>query len=222
MCRSNECWYARDCIEYKEGCTDYCPTYIKLRYMMDNSGIPESKQRPIELYPAKCDLQAFQRLSEIKDNIYEFVQSGKSLYIGGSITGTGKTTWGMKLLMRYFEEMAEREGCKVRGIIIHVPTFLNRLKNFKEVDPAFEELKENIREIDVVVWDDIASSNISDYDYAQLLSYIDSRYMNEVANIYTSNIVSRDDLIKALGAKLASRIWNSDTEVIEFRGGERR
>ena len=222
MSHFEKCWYAEDCDGYTEGCTDYCPVYIKLKYMLDNSGIPENKQRPIELYPLPCDLEAFRRLADIKEHIYDFVQEGKSLYIASSITGNGKSTWSMKLLMRYFEEMAERERCEVRGIFINVPTFLAKLKKFDGVDSDFEKLKKSLLEADVVVWDDIAGSNLSNYDYLQLLSYIDGRYMNELSNIYTSNITDRDDLEKLFGAKLVSRIWNRNTEVVTFYGGDRR
>ena len=107
MCSSNECWYSQVCEKYAEGCTKLCPRYIEMKYLMDNSGIPKSKQRPLSLTPYECDLGAFQRLAEIKDNIVDFVENGRNLYICSEAVGTGKTTWSLKLLMRYFEEVWE-------------------------------------------------------------------------------------------------------------------
>ena len=222
MCNFKECWYENVCDNYTTDCTKTCPKYIEMKFLMDNSGIPKSKQRPITLTPYQCDLQAFQRLAEIKDNIVDFVEQGKNLYITSESVGTGKTSWALKLLMRYFEEVWEGNGLEVRGVIVHVPTFLLKCKDFKTVDEEFEKLKRLLLEVDLVVWDDIGGVTLSGYDYAQLLMFLDARDFSDLANIYTSNITTREGFSNALGAKITSRVWNSKTEVIEFFGEERR
>ena len=103
-----------------------------------------------------------------------------------------------------------------------MPTFLLKCKDFKNSDPEFEELKKLLLDVDLVVWDDIASTSTTEYDITQLLMYIDARSFSEKSNIYTGNIVDRNTMEKMLGAKLVSRIWGSNTEIIEFKGGERR
>lgn len=221
MCNS-ECWYSEVCEDYKEGCTKLCPRYVEMRFLMDNSGIPRGKQRPLPLEPSACDLEAFKRLSEIKDNIVDFVEEGRNLYICSKTVGNGKTSWSLKLLMRYFEEIWEGNGLEVRGVIVHVPTFLIKCKDFNTVDEKFEALKRTLLDVDLVVWDDIGGATMSNYDYSQLLLYLDAREFSGLANIYTSNITDRQTLENALSKKIASRVWNSHTEVIEFFGGERR
>ena len=62
---------------------------------------------------------------------------------------------------------------------------------------------------------------LSDYDIQQLLIIIDSRVSEGFANIYTGNITSHEALTKAVGDRLASRIWNMST-LIEFKGKDRR
>jgi len=74
---------------------------------------------------------------------------------------------------------------------------------------------------DVVVWDDIASTKLSDYDIQQLLTLIDARVSEGLSNIYTGNITSHEALTKAVGDRLASRIWNLST-LVEFKGKDRR
>lgn len=103
-----------------------------------------------------------------------------------------------------------------------MPTFLNKCKDFKNTDTEFEEYKRLIPKVDLIVWDEITSTEISNYDYSQLLSLIDARYLAEKANIYTGGVTSREDMEKRLDAKITSRIWNNSTEVIEFFGGDRR
>lgn len=189
---------------------------------MDHSNIPKNLQMPKKLIPDKCDIRKFEELAEIKSNILDFVKQGKNLYIGGVSAGTGKTSWSIKLLLKYFDEVWAGNGFKIRGIFIHVPTFLLKCKDFNNKDEEFEELKRNILSVDLVVWDDIASTDISAYDYAQLLSYLDGRCNEGKSNIYTGNLVSDNAMMKALGAKLTSRIFASSTEKVFFTGGDKR
>lgn len=189
---------------------------------MDNSNIPLSKQKPISLEPDACDYEAFCRLRDIKDNIGDFVEEGKSLYIMSSTVGNGKTSWALKLLMKYFEDCLTWSDFSPRGVIVHVPTLLIMCKDFKTVDAEFETLKKRLLSVDLVVWDDIAGSTMSNYDYSQLLMFLDARAFKGLSNIFTGNITDRDTLVTALGSKMASRMWNNQTEIIEFHGGERR
>lgn len=222
MCSSDKCWFKSVCDVSSDICTSTCVKFLKMEYMMQNSNIPENKQRPLALYPSECDLQAFNRLAEIKSDMRDFVWNGKNLYITSKITGNGKSSWAMKLLMRYFDEMSEEDGKEIRGLFIHVPTFLIKLKDFNTTDEQFEDMKKLLPTVDLVIWDDIAGTNMSNYDYSQLLVYIDNRALNDLSNIYTGNLTSREDIASALGSKIASRIWNSNTEVVEFHGGDRR
>lgn len=217
-----ECWYRGVCSSVHEECEKSCPKYIEMRYLMDSSNIPRNKQKPIVLMPSQCDVPAFDRLAKIKNNIVEFVEQGRNLYITSSTVGNGKTSWSLKLLMKYFEEVWEGNGLEPRGLIIHVPTFLLKCKDFRADDEDFTNLKKLALSVDLVVWDDIGGVTMSNYDYSQLLAYLDAREFGGLSNIFTGNITSRSDLEQALGAKITSRIWNSKTEVIEFFGGERR
>lgn len=222
MCNSDLCWYKDVCEEYGEDCTKHCARYIEMKFLMEHSNIPKNKQKPIVLQPYSCDYNAFCRLADIKDNIVQFVEEGKNLYITSSTVGNGKTSWALKLLMKYFEEIWDGNGLVPRGVIVHVPTFLAKCKDFKAVDQEFEELKRLVLDVDLVVWDDIAGVSMSSYDYSQLLVCLDAREFKGLSNIFTGNITSRERLLDALGAKITSRVWNSGTEVVEFFGGERR
>ena len=188
---------------------------------MENSGIPKAKQKPIDLYPNDIDYDEFVRLSQIKQHIDEFVKDGKNLYITSATTGNGKTSWAIKLLLKYFDKVWAGNGFKVRGYFVHVPTLLLNLKDFDNPNTDIHRIKKILLETDVVIWDDIASTEISKYDYSQLLMLIDNRTLENKSNIYTGNINSLDKLRKVLGDKLSSRIW-SLSEVIEFKGKDRR
>jgi hypothetical protein len=51
---------------------------------------------------------------------------------------------------------------------------------------------------------------------------LDARSNAGLSNIYTGNITTLDGLSKAIGSKMASRVFSKDTEVVIFRGGDMR
>lgn len=215
MNRKEDCWY-KDVCTY-DFCTN-CIRYSEMKYLMDNSGIPKNRQYPIELI-ADVDLVQYRQLADIKLDIVDFVEQGHNLFICSKNTGNGKTSWAIKLLLRYFNEIWAGNGFRVRGLFVNVPTLLLQLKNFS--NPIPEEYKRNLMDVDLVVWDEIASMSISSYDYGNLLMFLDHRIFSDKSNIFTSNAVTKEELEKSIGTKLTSRIWNTST-LIEFKGKDRR
>jgi hypothetical protein len=187
--------------------------------LINNSGIPKNQQKPIALHPNGVDLPEFRKLKKIKDNIVNFVEQGKNLYISSKSSGTAKTSWSIKLMLKYFDSIWNGNGQRVRGLFIHTPTFLQQLKDFD--NPLTTEYKELIKSCDLVVWDDIATSHMSNYEYTQLLIYIDHRILNGKSNIYTSNVTTLESLEEIVGSRLASRIF-STSKVIEFKAADGR
>lgn len=190
-----------------------------MKYLVDNSGIPVIRQYNEQLIADEEDYDMYVKLACIKDNIVEFVNTGNNLFITSQNTGNGKTSWLIKLLMKYFDQIWAGNGFKIRGLFIHVPTLLLQLKNFQ--NPISDEYKRNLMNIDLVAWDEIASSNISNYDYSNLLMLLEHRMLNGKSNLFTGNVQTREELEDILGAKLASRIWNT-SEIIIFRGKDKR
>jgi DNA replication protein DnaC len=188
--------------------------------LMTLSGIPEKRQYPVSLMPDTVDYNVFCLLAEIKDDIVNFVDNGENLYLYSSNTGNGKTTWAIKLMLKYFDSIWAGNGFKCRGIFIHVPTFLTQLKDFNSVDNELERIKAALKDVDLVIWDDIASTDLSSYDHSQLLTYIDQRILKQKSNIFTGNL-GKQDIEKALGKRLSSRVWNSSVKY-ELKGKDRR
>lgn len=212
--RNENCWY-KDVCTY-DTCIN-CIRYAEMKYLIDNSGIPKNRQHPQEL-EAGVDYAEFVMLNDIKCFVDTFVIYGDNLYICSTETGNGKTSWSIKILLKYFDKIWAGNGFKIRGYFIHVPTLLTKLKNFNDDNSA---LKKILEEADLVIWDDIASVKLSDFDIQQLLILIDNRIIDCKSNIFTGNLTSKESLEKAVGSRLASRIWNSST-VVELKGKDRR
>ena len=216
--QNSECWY-------KDSCTDNCDTcatFFQMKYQMEHSGLPEAKQKPISLYLTddnSGDKRAFNRLADIRRNIVEFVEQGKNLYICSTWTGNGKTSWAIKMLHTYFHYTAVGNYDNLKGMFVSTTELLLQLKDFN--NPISKTYLDNLKNVDLVIWDDIAVSGMSQYDFTQLYTIIDKRILSEKSNIFTSNQPTVDGFAKAMGNRLASRIYNT-SEIVELKGKDMR
>lgn len=217
----NECWYAGKCIQQKDNCQSNCIRYSEINYLINSSNIPKGKQFKNKLIAQANDIENFKFLNEIKNNIIDFVNNGNNLYIYSANFGNGKTTWAIKLMQNYFNKIWIGNGLTQRGLFIHTPSFLTKFKEIiNKKDEEFEDMKKQLLEVDLVIWDDIAAGKLSDYDHTNLLTYIDQRKLNGKSNIYTGNL-NEQELVEALGNRLKSRVWN-DSTIVELFGNDRR
>lgn len=219
-----QCHYKEHCKirqNTPEACDETCPRYRAMHYLVNTSNIPKNLKYPPRLYPEDIDRQAFMELAGVRDNISDFVREGKNLYIHSDITGNGKSVWSVKLLLSYYDKIWAGNGYRDRGLFIHCPTlFVANRENISNPDIEHRELLDKLSTVDLVVWDDIASVAMKEYDYLNMLSYIDRRITNGLANIYTGNLKD-EQLLKSVGTRLYSRIWEGSKKV-EFMGGDKR
>ena len=216
-----ECWYSKTCKQYKENCQVSCIRYAEMNYLIESSNIPKGNQFRNKLVPNPIDVESFRFLNNLKKDMLNFINNAENLYIFSSTLGNGKTTWAIKLMQNYFNLIWAGNGFTQRGLFIHVPSFLTKFKEIiNKKDEDFEDMKKQLLEVDLVIWDDIAVTKLSDYDHANLLTYIDQRKLNGKSNIYTGNL-NEDELTEALGNRLKSRVWN-DSTVVELKGSDRR
>lgn len=215
-----QCWYRDVCPKSPNGCSETCLRYIEMLNLVKQSNIPESKWVPLKLRPGK-DKDAFIRLRDIKDSIEPWTKSGNSLYIFSDTCGNGKTSWAIKLMLSYFNEVWAGNGFRRRGIFISVPEFMDRSREIiNNRDEEFVKLRQDIIDCDLVIWDDITSTKLTDFNHSILLNFIDARVLANKSNIFTGN-VDYSGLYKSLGNRLASRIWNA-SEVIQFVDQDKR
>ena len=218
MSRISDCWY-------KDNCTDdcdKCQVYYQLKWQMDNSGLPKVQQKPIQLIlndSNKMDRQSFLDLADIREDIVNFVQNGENLFICSAYPGNGKTSWAIKMLHTLFHHTAVGNYENLQGMFVSVPELLLQLKDFN--NPLPQSYKNRLNEVPLIVWDDIAISGISQYDYTQLYTLINNRIFSGKSNIYTSNCNTENALEQILGSRLTSRIWNT-SQIIELKGVDMR
>lgn len=217
------CWLKENCAQKHCNDENGCLILFKLNYLYDQANISEKARKKIALYPDAdgTDLKEFTELSKIQNNILEFVENGRNIYLHSKQCGNGKTAWSLRLMQTYFNKIWLKTGLTCKGLFISVPQYLLELKNnISEKSEYIQHIRDNIKTADLIIWDDIATKVSTPFEAENLFAAIDTRINAGKANIFTSNL-SNQELQKALGDRLASRICNLDYN-IELNGGDKR
>lgn len=215
--------FLREICNGKDCNKDFCLRKYKMDSLYSAALMTESQKKHITLRVDEdgTDLEQFKQLAAIEQDIVNFVNSGKNLYLHSANCGNGKSSWSLRLAEAYFNKIWARSEIKCRVLFISVPRFLLALKdNITTRSTYVDYIKENVLEADLVIWDDIANKMGSEFELTHLLNIIDNRLALGKSNIYTSNL-NRQQLYTALGERLTSRIANMSTD-IELFGADKR
>ena len=213
----NQCWYKDRCpVE----CSDSCIRFNSIKSLFEHSLLPKPQWVIHELSCRKTDLDAFTKLSEISDNINDWVMQGRNLYIYSDICGNGKTSWSIKLLYSWFNSIWHKSGFDCHGLFISVPKLLyDHRRNMNTEVKGFDELCEKILSVELVVWDDLPSRTLTEYEHQVLFQFIDARINAGLSNIITGN-QNKLGCMSRIGDRLTSRLFYD--EAIEFKEPDKR
>ena len=200
-----DCWYGSGCTLRTERCQKTCPLYLEMNYMIVNCGMPDATPYIKTLIPTTdTEFKSYERLQNIKDNIVDYVTAGHDIFIVSNYSFTGKTSWAIKLMYRYFDRIWSGNGFKVRGYFLYVSDFVTKLKAFSYKETAeYKEIMHNLEHCDLVIWDAITDVTLNEHEQGLLGSILGKRFMKGKANIYTGN--AKVDL-EVLGRNLADKI----------------
>jgi DNA replication protein DnaC len=201
----------------------FCIKLFKLDYLYTESLLTPAQREYVALRidADGTDREEFIRLKEIENNIEKFVADGSSLYIYSNTCGNGKTAWSIRMIQAYFNAIWHKCDLNCKALFINVPRFLLSLKdNISNKNDYVEHIKSRVLEADLVVWDEVATKAVTQFEHEHLLSLINSRIDLGKSQIFTSN-VQPERLAEVVGDRLYSRIVNLST-VLEFRGADKR
>ncbi|MGM9834607.1 MAG: ATP-binding protein [Bacilli bacterium] len=203
--------------------------YVTIWYQFRDSDIPDDLMfSDIQLKPEPGndkDKAAFIQLRKIKDNIDEFVEKGLNLFIGGRVTGTGKTSWGIKLLKQYIYNNPDFINPTV--VYVSVPEFISYLSRVRYDKFYTKELNDYINKLkncDLLLFDDIGFKPFDDYIQEVMYNITNFRANSKSysSTIYTSNKMG-DDLLRIVGGDLLySRIYTNCRFKVSLEGHDRR
>ena len=122
--------------------------------LLELSGLPYYQWVGDDLSPDDCDIESFDRLNNIKNNINKFVHKANHLLIMGEHLGCGKTSWAVKILLEYLNvhssdiegidaELAGN-GYYIPGMFVQTVPFLVEMKQFGNNQNALEKRRDRI------------------------------------------------------------------------------
>lgn len=213
------CLLCSQCQEFKtDKCNKYCPKYFTMDWLVQRSNLPLSKRKESLLVPDSCDVEQFRQLQYVQDNIEKFVKGSNNLYICGNNPQNGKTSWAINLLLAYYKTVPQGRMDIHKGVFVSVPTFLQKWKdNMNNYDINFEYFRGRLQTCDIVIWDDITTNSLSNYDSNVLYTYLNERHLQEKCNIYTGR-TDVHAINNLMDASLSSAIKKPGTHVIRLNG----
>lgn len=191
--------------------------------LIKESGLPIRNLENIELVPEKKDIEAFKQLSMIKDNIVKFVNGGYNLLIYSSNPGNGKTTWSIKLGLKYIDYISQFSTEYPPILYINLPLYFDIRKASIQDKSLLEEvqrIEHTIKQAKLVILDDIGIRDLSEFEKQLLYIWVEHRTSNKKSCIYTSNI-NPNNFNDIFGMRIADRIIGYST-LIEIKGQSRR
>lgn len=218
---NKDCWLCDECNHID--CDKFCLRRFKLDCLY-NEAMVSIKQRtriPLRLDNDGLDKDNFDYLATIEKNILNFVKDGGSLYIYSSTTGNGKTSWALRMIQAYLNKIWYESELTCRALFINVPRYLLALKdNISQKSDYVAHIKENVLDADLVVWDEVGTKGLTQFEHENILNIINARIDLGKANIYTSNL-SDEELHQAVGDRLYSRIAIA-SDGVELFGSDKR
>ena len=218
-----DCWVKERCKKAVNCDGESCIKLFKINELCNLAMLTDDQRRKKKLWldGNGIDKDAFTFLKSVEDNVEKFVNSGDNLYIYSYITGNGKTAWALRILNSYIEKIWYKSDIVCRGLFVNVPRFLISLKdNIGNYNEYYNQIKDNILDADLVVFDEIGAKVATSFETEHLLSIVNARVDGKKSNIYTSNL-GPEELRKAVGDRMYSRIINTSTEIM-FRGTDKR
>jgi DNA replication protein DnaC len=187
--------------------------------LLEVSGIPEIYWDEIVLDVRREDVDAYKRLNEIKQNIYDISEPRldmKNLLICSSKTGNGKTSWAIKLLQFFIFKSAQHYPEEENGFFVPTTEFVLASKEYDNSHrKKYWDMLTMIEKSRVVVFDDVGAGEYSRAEYMSLLSAIEGRVLRKQYCIFTSNFIEKDTaVVKRLGERLADRVFETSEKII--------
>lgn len=238
------CKLSKKCKRYNtEYCNVYCYSHVLLHGTNGNGGFWATRNVPqkydscsLETLPIKEDNPSvFKAVERYIDNIIERVQgANRGIYFCGN-TGTGKTTVAITILNEYLiarviQHLKGEKKIEVNPVLfIKLAEFQNIYNSQFRGTPDMQNesamryynFKLRMKEVDLLIVDDIALRGCPEGFQNELYEIIDHRATEDATTIFTSN-VDYEDLEDYVGERIASRIQGMCGNQVVLKGKDHR
>lgn len=182
------------------------------------SNLPDTawKSQTFKMAVRKVDHEAYQVCNDFQNNVVKNISNGRGLFINGTY-GSGKTTWAYRIAVEYMERLAPYDINSFPVYYVNVPALLSTLKlNFNN-DEETRKIHHAMENAHLVIFDDMGAENNTEWANEVLYTFVNKRYEQGKANIFTSNI----DINNLTQERIRDRILET-CEIVEFKGSSMR
>jgi DNA replication protein DnaC len=239
-----DCKFNKTCKRYDgEECNNACYSYVFLHGVTGSGGFWGSRNVPkmysnyfIHNLPIDAENpRVYIAVQNYCSNILDRVQSSnRGIYFTGG-TGTGKTTCSVTILNEYLlarciQHLKGEKRIEVNPVLFLKLSELQNIYNsqFRGTPQAqndsathYYSLKEKMKEVDLLVVDDIALRGLPEGFMNELYEIVDYRATEETTTLFTSN-VTYDELPEFVGDRIASRIQGMCGNQVVLKGKDFR
>lgn len=180
-----------------------CERGLIVLSLIEEAKIEDYKKKIKQYTPSyEEEKDSINRLNAIKNDISSFIKEGQNLIISSTGPITGKTSWSVKLMCKYFDEVWMYKNYVVRGFFLSVPDFLHNMKSYKyRDDEEYLNIEYCIKNADLVIWDEFFTNKLSESEQKLLNTLLSMRLNRGKANIF--NGIEPEDIEEYLGYKLS-------------------
>jgi DNA replication protein DnaC len=239
-----ECILSRDCKRVgTEVCNNFCYPYVVLHGTQGDGGFWKTRNIPSkysDYLRSNLPIEAenpmvYKAVLNYIDNIIDRVQnSNRGIYFTGN-TGTGKTTTVVTILNEYLLARVKQYVSGGKPITVN-PVLFVRLAEFQNIynsqfrgtpemqnDSAvkYYSFKQKMKEVELLVIDDIALRGCPEGFQNELYEIIDTRATEDATTFFTSNVVY-EELPEYVGERITSRIQGMCGKQVILKGKDNR
>lgn len=239
-----DCKMSRTCKRYNtDQCNIYCYPYVFIHGTTGTGGFWATRNVPNkysnyfkENLPSQEDNpKVHQAVTRYIDEVLDRVQkSNRGIYFSGG-TGTGKTTVAVTILNEYLVARCIQHLKGDKKIVVNPVLFIKlaELQNIynsqfrggneaqNESSTKYYKFKQKMKEVDLLVVDDIALRGCPEGFQNELYEIIDHRSTEDATTIFTSN-VTYEELPEYVGDRIASRIKGMCGNQVFLKGKDHR
>lgn len=239
-----DCRLKRECKRYNtEHCNEYCYPRVLLHGTGGTGGFWATRNVPrkysdclLENLPIKEDNPKIYKAVEgyVGDVLNRVQKTNRGIYFCGN-TGTGKTTVAVTILNEYLiarviQHLKGEKKIEVNPVLfIKLAEFQNIYNSQFRGTPDMQnesamryyKFKQRMKEVDLLVVDDIALRGCPEGFQNELYEIIDWRATEDATTLFTSN-VTYEELSEYVGERIASRILGMCGNQIILKGKDHR
>lgn len=239
-----ECKFGKSCKrQSSEVCNQYCYPYVFLHGTEGNGGFWSTRNVPKKYSDCLRDNlpiegenpKVYKAVMSYIENVLDRVQnSNRGIYFCGG-TGTGKTTIAITILNEYLLERCKQHLRGEKKITVN-PVLFMKIAEFQNIynsqfrgtpdmqnenSMKYYNLKQRMKEVDLLVADDIAMRGMPEGFQNEIYELIDHRATEDLTTLFTSN-VTYNELPEYVGERISSRIQGMAGNQVILKGKDNR